>query len=85
MYHGKIIMPKDVKKIITLDHDFSFTGDENKMIFPFSNSTKIIFENPGLIVAMDCPCKIARKSPCRPLNACMAIGDPIASFWLEHC
>jgi ferredoxin len=85
MYHGKVITPKDVKKIITLDHDLSFTGDENKMIFPFSHSTKIIFENPGLIVAMDCPCKIARKSPCRPLNACMAIGDPVASFWLEHC
>jgi len=54
-------------------------------MLPFSYATKIIFENPGLIVAMDCPCKIASNAPCKPLNACMAIGDPVASFWLEHC
>lgn len=84
-YHAKIITPSDARKIITLNHNISLTGDESKKIIPFAYSTKIIFENPGLIVAMECPCKIASKAPCRPLNACMAIGDPIASFWLEHC
>lgn len=84
-YHGKALTPRDVKKIITLNHDLSLTGTASKKIIPFSYSTKIIFDNPGLIVAMDCPCKVASKAPCRPLNACMAIGDPIASFWLDHC
>jgi ferredoxin len=84
-YHGKVLTSKDAKKIISLDQDFRSISDENKRIIPYSQSTKIIFENPGLIVAMDCPCKIVTNAPCRPLNACMAIGDPIASFWLEHC
>jgi Fe-S-cluster-containing dehydrogenase component len=84
-YHGKVLTPDDVRKIVNLDQDIRSISDENKRIIPYSQSTKIIFENPGLIVAMDCPCKIATDAPCRPLNSCMAIGDPIASFWLENC
>jgi ferredoxin len=36
------------------------------------------------IVLFDCPCRVSREHPCLPLDVCLIIGEPFASFALEH-
>ncbi|MCP4133356.1 MAG: hypothetical protein GY754_20480 [bacterium] len=84
-YHGKVLTRENTGKILALDEDIRVISEKNKKIIPYAHSTKIIFENPSSIVVMDCPCKLASNAPCRPVSTCIAIGDPIASFWLESC
>jgi ferredoxin len=84
-YHSKVVSRGDVQKILTLDHDLRIISDENTKIIQFAHSNKIIFEEPEFIVIMDCPCKLQRKDPCHPINACMAVGKQLALHWLENC
>ena len=41
-------------------------------------------KNPDRIVALDCPCRVAMENPCLPLDVCLIVGDPFASFIREH-
>lgn len=84
-YHSKVVSRSDVKKILSLKEDLRIISDKNTMIIPFKHSNKIIFEEPSYIVIMDCPCKLNRKEPCQPINACMAVGKQLALHWLENC
>ncbi|MDY6794097.1 MAG: hypothetical protein SWK76_02265 [Actinomycetota bacterium] len=40
----------------------------------------VILEDPDHIGVLDCACRLTRKSPCLPLNVCMAIGEPFVGF-----
>ena len=44
----------------------------------------IILKNPDHIIVLDCPCRSSRKHPCLPLDVCLVIGEPFASFVAEH-
>ena len=41
-------------------------------------------KDPDHIVLLDCPCRMARKDPCLPLDVCLIIGEPFAGFVAEH-
>ena len=84
-YHSKVLSGGDVKKILTLDRDVLLGPDKEKRIIPFAFANKVIFREPNLIAVMDCPCKAATKSPCKPVNCCIAVGRDFAPIWLEHC
>ena len=84
-YHSKVLSHGDTDKIFTLDEDIRIISDENKKIIPYKYATKIIFQEPGYIVVMDCPCKKSTHAPEEDINSCIAVGKSVASFWLEHC
>jgi ferredoxin len=44
----------------------------------------LILKNPDHILALDCPCRSARENPCLPLDVCLIVGEPFASFVTEH-
>jgi ferredoxin len=44
----------------------------------------IILQNPDHIIALECPCRASRPNPCLPLDVCLIIGEPFASFVSEH-
>jgi Pyruvate/2-oxoacid:ferredoxin oxidoreductase delta subunit len=44
----------------------------------------IILNHPDHLVILDCPCRSSRENPCLPLDVCMVVGEPFASFVLEH-
>ncbi len=53
-------------------------------IIPYKRARTLILQNPDHIVALDCPCRSARPNPCLPLDVCLVIGEPFASFVMEH-
>jgi Pyruvate/2-oxoacid:ferredoxin oxidoreductase delta subunit len=53
-------------------------------IIPYLLAKDIILNHPDHLVVLDCPCRSSRENPCLPLDVCMVVGEPFASFVLEH-
>ncbi|NPV60405.1 MAG: 4Fe-4S binding protein [Actinobacteria bacterium] len=84
-YHCKVLTEEQAAKILTLDHDVIMDPELSARVVPFPHAHRIILDQPQHIVAMDCACRI-EKGVADPeaLNVCLAVGEPVASFWLEH-
>ncbi len=83
-YHSKVLSFGDTKQIFTLNQDIRHVAETNKQIIPFKYATKILFQEPQYIAVMDCPCKKSTNT-CAPIKSCIAVGKPLASFWIDHC
>jgi NAD-dependent dihydropyrimidine dehydrogenase PreA subunit len=83
-YHGKVMILEDARKIINLNESVAVPEDIAKSVIPYEMAYNIIIRNPDAIVAARCACRDARKHDCQPANKCLIIGEPFASFMLEH-
>jgi ferredoxin len=81
-YHGKVMTLDAAKKMVTINQKIKLNDLEQ--VIPFSNARDIILKNPDHIVALECPCRAARANPCLPLDVCLIVGEPFASFVAEH-
>jgi len=81
-YHGKVITLKEASRLVTVDREIRLTDLER--VIPYARARDIILKNPDHIAVLKCPCRSARKNPCQPLDVCLIIGEPFASFMLEH-
>ena len=81
-YHGKV-MPLEAAEQLVSVHDELHEHDLEKVI-PYQRARSIIMKNPDRIVVLDCPCRAAREHPCQPMDVCLVVGDPFASFVHEH-
>jgi Pyruvate/2-oxoacid:ferredoxin oxidoreductase delta subunit len=81
-YHGKVVPLASARKLVTVNEDLRL-GDLEQ-ILPYPKARQIILQNPDHIVALDCPCRAARPDPCLPLDVCLLVGEPFASFVAEH-
>ncbi len=81
-YHGKVVPLQEARKLVTVNRDV--TLPELEHVIPYALARDIVLKNPDHIVVLQCPCRTARKSPCRPLDVCLIVGEPFASFILEH-
>ena len=83
-YHGKAIPLDTAKQLVSFhEHDHIHVHDLEKVI-PYKRARSIIMKNPQKIVVMDCPCRASRPHPCLPMDVCLIVGDPFASFIREH-
>ncbi len=83
-YHGKTIPLDIARQLVSLhDHDHIHV-DDLEQIIPYKRARSIILKNPEKIVVLDCPCRAAREHPCLPMDVCLIVGDPFASFVHEH-
>jgi ferredoxin len=85
LYHGKVMRPQDVRKLVTQKEDLHISPPER--VVPFKIARDIILENPSSIVVGACPCRSQSPSPCLPpgeQDVCMFIGDPWAAFMDEQ-
>jgi ferredoxin len=84
-YHCKVLTEEQARKLLTLDHDIRVDPQVSSRVVPFPYAHRIILQQPQHIVVMDCACRIERglNDP-EELNVCLAVGEPVASFWLEH-
>jgi ferredoxin len=81
-YHGKV-MPLDfAERLVTLDVGIDLRGLEQ--IVPYPIARDIVLSHPDHIVALECPCRAGREHPCLPLDVCLIVGEPFASFVAEH-
>ena len=53
-------------------------------LIPYALARDIVLQNPDHIVVLECPCRAARPNPCLPLDVCLIVGEPFASFVMEH-
>lgn len=81
-YHGKVIAVEEAKKLVTVNQTITVTDLEQ--VIPYQRARSIILHNPEQIVVLDCPCRMASSSPCSPIDVCLIIGEPFASFVAEH-
>jgi ferredoxin len=84
-YHCKVLTEEQARKLLTLDHDIEVDPQVSSRVVPYPHANRIILEKPQHIVVMDCACRMERgiRDP-EDLNVCFAVGEPVASFWLEH-
>jgi len=81
-YHGKAIPLETAKQLVMINEPLQIPDLEQ--VIPYKRARSIIMKNPDHIVALDCPCRSARENPCLPLDVCLIVGDPFASFIREH-
>ncbi len=81
-YHGKVIPLKAATELVSVKEDICI-GDLEKVI-PYQLARSIVLNHPDHIIALDCPCRAARENPCQPVDVCLIVGEPFASFILEH-
>jgi ferredoxin len=81
-YHGKVMPLDSVKRLVMVGEEIALPDLEQ--VIPYKRARDIILRNPDHIVALQCPCRSARPSPCLPLDVCLIVGEPFASFVVEH-
>jgi Pyruvate/2-oxoacid:ferredoxin oxidoreductase delta subunit len=81
-YHGKAVPLETARQLVSIPEDISIPDLEQ--VIPYNRARSIIMHNPDHIVVLDCPCRSARANPCLPLDVCLIVGDPFASFVHEH-
>jgi ferredoxin len=81
-YHGKVIPLQTARELVSVRENIR-VNDLEKVI-PYHLARSLILDHPESLVALDCPCRVAREHPCLPLDVCLIVGEPFASFTLEH-
>lgn len=81
-YHGKAVPLEEASRLVSINEDIRIPDLEQ--VIPYKRARSIVMKNPDRIVVLDCPCRVARENPCLPLDVCLVIGDPFASFIREH-
>lgn len=81
-YHGKAVPLATAKQLVQINEEI--TVHDLEQVIPYKRARAIIMKNPDHIAVLDCPCRSARENPCLPLDVCLIIGDPFASFIREH-
>ena len=81
-YHGKVMPLETAKRLISVQQEIRLTNLET--VIPYARARDIILKNPDHIVALKCPCRAVRPNPCQPLDVCIIVGEPFASFVIEH-
>ncbi|HJW89343.1 MAG TPA: 4Fe-4S binding protein [Anaerolineales bacterium] len=81
-YHGKVVPLSAATQLVSIHEDIRLTDLER--IIPYAKARDLILKNPDHIVVLECPCRSGRANPCLPLEVCLIVGEPFASFVAEH-
>jgi ferredoxin len=81
-YHGKVVPLDAAERLVTLNVELDLRGLEQ--VIPYPVARDIVISHPDRIVALDCPCRSERENPCLPLDVCLIVGEPFASFIADH-
>lgn len=81
-YHGKVVPLESARRLVLVNEDIRLPDLEQ--VIPYPRARALIMKNPDHIAVLDCPCRAAREKPCLPLDVCLIVGEPFASFVVEH-
>ena len=81
-YHGKVVPLEAAQQLVVINEPVQISLPEQ--VIPYPKARDIIMKNPEHVVALQCPCRSARLNPCLPLDVCLVVGDPFASFVEQH-
>ncbi|UCD85748.1 MAG: 4Fe-4S binding protein [Deltaproteobacteria bacterium] len=83
-YHAKVVRTEDARKFVTLQRDIKVDPSIAEQVIPFKIANQIILKNPEHITVMDCACRLEKKEHCTPIQVCLVIGEPGASFVADN-
>ena len=81
-YHGKVVPLQAATQLVTVQEEIRIENLET--IIPYAKARDLILKNPDHIAVLECPCRASRPDPCLPLDVCLIVGEPFASFVVEH-
>jgi Pyruvate/2-oxoacid:ferredoxin oxidoreductase delta subunit len=81
-YHGKVMPTAAARQLVQVNENIRL--EDLEQVIPYESARDIILQNPDHIVALECPCRASRPNPCGPLDVCLLVGEPFASFVVEH-
>jgi ferredoxin len=81
-YHGKVVPLDAATQLVTVKQDIRL--DDLERVIPYARARDIVLQHPDHIVALECPCRASRQDPCQPLDVCLIVGEPFASFVSDH-
>ena len=81
-YHGKVVPLEAARQLVSVKQDIHLENLEQ--VIPYTLARDIILKNPNHIVVLDCPCRKGKANPCLPLDVCLIVGEPFATFTIEH-
>lgn len=81
-YHGKVLTTDAARQLVMVEEEIRLVDLEH--VIPYALARDIILKNPSHIVALECPCRASRSDPCLPIDVCLIVGEPFASFVIEH-
>lgn len=82
-YHGKVVPLELARELVKVEQDVD-VGDLSESIIPYPIARRLLLENPQSLAVFECGCRKLQEEPCLPLDVCLAVGDPLASFIVEH-
>lgn len=82
VYHGKVLPLEGASRLVSIGRDVRLADLES--VVPYPVARDLILREPDRIVALECPCRAYRPNPCKPLDVCLVVGEPFASFAREH-
>jgi ferredoxin len=80
-YHGKVVKVEEAQALVRVTEDVALRGLEH--IIPYKVANDIILEDPDHIGVVDCPCRATMQDPCKPLDVCIAVGEPFVGLLEE--
>ena len=81
-YHGKVLPLETARQLVQVRE--AVHVEDLERVIPYPTARSLVLEHPDHLVALECPCRSARLEPCLPLEVCLVVGEPFASFVLEH-
>jgi ferredoxin len=81
-YHGKAVPLEEASRLVRVDRAVELRDLEQ--VVPYALARDIVLKNPERITLLDCPCRVVREKHCEPVSVCLIVGEPFASFILEH-
>lgn len=81
-YHGKVVPLATARQLLMVNEEIRLPDLEQ--VIPYTRARALVLKNPDHIAVLDCPCRSARENPCLPLDVCLIVGEPFASFVVEH-
>ncbi len=82
-YHSKVLVLDDARKLVRLNRPVEFRRMDHVLPYPIARD--LILSGPGQKIAVfECPCRANSPNPCLPVDVCLAVGEPFASFIVEH-
>jgi ferredoxin len=81
-YHGKVLTTNAACQLVMVEEEIQLQDLEH--VIPYALARDIVLKNPSHIVALECPCRASRSDPCLPLEVCLIVGEPFASFVIDH-
>lgn len=81
-YHAKVLPVETARELISIKQPVQASLPEQ--VIPFHTARDIVLLDPDHLVAFDCPCRAASDNPCLPMDVCLVVGEPFASFMVSH-